>query len=61
MKLLPFFSQELCMLLDESLRTLHVAIGDRPHDLDRLMRRQIDLHDGTSFRDMHMRGGWSKV
>lgn len=43
------------MLSNQSFRALHVAIGDRAHNLDGVTGRQVDLHDGTGFRDMHMR------
>ena len=36
-------------------RALYVAIGDRAGDLDRMMRVEVDLHDSTALRDMHVR------
>jgi hypothetical protein len=55
MELLPFQFQELCVPRDQLFRAFHVPIGDRTNDLDRVMFREFDLHDGTGFRDMHMR------
>lgn len=55
MECLPFLFQELRMSRHQLLRAFHVAIGDRADDLDRVMSRQVDLHDSTSFRDVHVR------
>ena len=54
-ELLPFRSQEFGGLRDKSFGASDVAIGDRADDLNRAKGRQIDLHDGTSLRDMHVR------
>ena len=35
---------------DQSFRSFHIAIRDRAHDFNDVMRRQIDLHDGAGFR-----------
>ena len=43
------------MLCHESFGAPDVAIGDRADDLNRVMDSQIDLHDGTSPRNMHVR------
>ena len=43
------------MTRDQLLRTLHIAIGDRADDLDRMMSGEVDLHDSTGLRDMHVR------
>ena len=40
---------------NESLRALHVPIGNVSDDLRHLMRRKIDPDDGSCLRDMDMR------
>ena len=42
---------------NESLRALHVPIGNVSDDLRHLMLRKIDPDDGSCLRDMDMRGG----
>ena len=36
-------------------RALHIAIGDRADDLDRMMSGEVYLHDSAGLRDMHVR------
>jgi len=55
MELLPLRSEELGVSCDESFGAPDVAVCDRADDLDRVMGGQIDLHDGTSPRNMHVR------
>jgi hypothetical protein len=56
MNLCPFFSEELHTSGDQKLRSLHVAIGNRPDNLGHLTLGQVDLHNRAGLRDMHMRG-----
>ena len=43
------------MLRDESFGAPDVMVCDRADDLNRVMGGQIDLHDGASPRNMHVR------
>ena len=40
---------------NESLRALHVPVGNVPDDLRHLMRREIDPDDGSCLCDVDMR------
>ena len=55
MEPLPFSLQELGVLCNEPFGTPNIAIGDPTYDFPYLMRRQIDLHNGTCACDVHMR------
>ena len=43
------------MLRDEPLGSFHIPVGNRSHDLSGLVRREINPHNRTSLRDMHVR------
>jgi hypothetical protein len=51
----PLFLELFCMPRNESLRALHVSVGDVPDDLRHLMRREIDPNDRPCLCDVDMR------
>ena len=57
MNLRPLFLELFRMPRNESLRALHVPVGNVPDDLRHLMRREIDPDDGSCLGDVDMRGG----
>lgn len=46
------------MSSDQAFRSLRLAIGDRADDFDDPTRRQVNLQDRASLRDVHM---WRRV
>ena len=59
MNLRPRFLQERRVPRDQSFGPLHIPIRDSSDDLCDLVSRKIDLHDGTSLRDMNV--GWRMI
>ena len=56
MDLRPRFLQEWRVPRDQSFGALYVPIRDSSDDLCDLVGRKINLHDGTSLRDVDVRG-----